>query len=131
LFCLNDHERRGGVRASSWTSRAGCGSLGLEQYEAAFRANEIDETVLPNLTAEDLKELGVGAVGHRRKLLDAITALRVEGNKASPPEAYVTIDKPAREIAAAAAPRAVSISVEGAGERRHGGLDQYFRKDRR
>jgi len=34
-------------------------SLGLERYEAAFRENEIDETVLPSLTAEDLKDLGV------------------------------------------------------------------------
>ena len=34
-------------------------SLGLRKYEAAFRENEIDETVLPNLTAEDLKDLGV------------------------------------------------------------------------
>src|ERR1700731_2401957 len=50
-------------------------SLGLEKYEAAFRENEIDETVLPNLTAEDLKELGVTALGHRRKLLDAIAVL--------------------------------------------------------
>src|SRR6202008_4772872 len=32
-------------------------SLGLGKYEATFRENEIDETVLPNLTAEDLKEL--------------------------------------------------------------------------
>jgi hypothetical protein len=47
-------------------------SLGLERYEAAFRENEIDDTVLPNLTAEDLKDLGVSIVGHRRKLLDAI-----------------------------------------------------------
>src|SRR5580704_16626351 len=47
-------------------------SLGLGKYEAAFRENEIDETVLPNLTAEDLKDLGVSIVGHRRKLLDAI-----------------------------------------------------------
>jgi hypothetical protein len=47
-------------------------SLGLERYEAAFRENEIDDTILPKLTAEDLKELGVGPVGHRRKLLDAI-----------------------------------------------------------
>ena len=38
-------------------------SLGLEQYEAAFRENEIDDTVLPSLTAEDLKDLGVGIVG--------------------------------------------------------------------
>src|SRR5215204_1745419 len=51
-------------------------NLGLEQYEAAFRDNAIDETVLPNLTADDLKELGVAAVGHRRKLLDAIATLR-------------------------------------------------------
>src|SRR5580693_3256061 len=58
-------------------------SLSLERYEAAFRDNEIDETVLPNLTAEDLKDLGVGIVGHRRKILDAIAALRADTN-ASP-----------------------------------------------
>ena len=51
-------------------------SLGLEKYEAAFRENEIHEKVLPNLTPEDLKDLGVSIVGHRRKLLDAIAALR-------------------------------------------------------
>src|ERR1700751_3494186 len=51
-------------------------SLGLEEYEAAFRNNKIDERVLPNLTQEDLKEIGVGPVGHRRVLLDAIAALR-------------------------------------------------------
>ena len=49
--------------------------LGLGQYEAAFRDNEIDDTVLRNLTTEDLKDLGVSIVGHRRKLLDAIAGL--------------------------------------------------------
>jgi hypothetical protein len=49
---------------------------GSAQYEAAFRENEIDETVLPSLTHETLKELGVASVGHRVKLLDAIAALR-------------------------------------------------------
>src|SRR6516164_2129742 len=49
--------------------------LGLGKYEAAFRENEIDETVLPILTHENLKELGVTALGHRLKLLDAIAAL--------------------------------------------------------
>ena len=49
--------------------------LGLEQYEPAFRDNEIDWEVLPKLTSEDLKEIGVVAIGHRRKLLDAIAAL--------------------------------------------------------
>jgi class 3 adenylate cyclase len=53
-------------------------SLGLEQYQGAFRDNDIDDTVLPNLTAEDLKDLGVATVGHRRKLLDAIAALRTD-----------------------------------------------------
>lgn len=52
--------------------------LGLEQYEAAFRDNQIDQTVLPSLTPEDLKDLGVGLVGHRRKLLNAIAGLRAE-----------------------------------------------------
>ena len=48
--------------------------LGLERYEQAFRDNEIDEKVLSSLTAEDLKDLGVSLVGHRRRLLDAIAA---------------------------------------------------------
>ena len=55
-------------------------SLGLEQYAAAFRDNAIDEKVLPRLTAEDLKDLGVGLVGHRRTLLEAIAALRADAN---------------------------------------------------
>ena len=49
--------------------------LGLEQYEAAFRENEIDWALLPKLTADDLKDLGIGLVGHRRKLLEAIAQL--------------------------------------------------------
>jgi class 3 adenylate cyclase len=50
-------------------------SLDLGEYEAIFRENKIDETVLPKLTADDLKELGVRALGDRRKLLDAIAGL--------------------------------------------------------
>jgi class 3 adenylate cyclase/tetratricopeptide (TPR) repeat protein len=49
--------------------------LGLEQYVPAFRANDIDEEVLRRLTGEDLRELGVASIGHRRRLLDAIAAL--------------------------------------------------------
>ena len=49
--------------------------LGLGQYEAAFRDNAVDGAILPKLTADDLKEIGVVAVGHRRRLLDAIAAL--------------------------------------------------------
>src|SRR5205807_10471184 len=44
----------------------------------AFRENAIDGEVLPELTADDLKELGVILVGHRRKLLAAVAALAAE-----------------------------------------------------
>jgi hypothetical protein len=50
-------------------------ALGLEQYEAAFRENGVRAEVLCHLTADDLKELGVTAVGHRRELLVAIAKL--------------------------------------------------------
>jgi len=66
-------------------------SLGLGKYEAAFRENEIDETVLPSLTHETLKELGVTAVGHRLKLLDAIAALRSDASGKTPSVDAATI----------------------------------------
>jgi class 3 adenylate cyclase len=53
--------------------------LGLEQYEATFRDNAVDFALLPDLTTEDLKEIGVAALGHRKRLLTAIAALR-QGN---------------------------------------------------
>jgi class 3 adenylate cyclase len=70
-------------------------SLGLGKYEAAFRENDIDETVLPNLTAEDLKELGVASLGHRRKLLDAIAALRTDAGAKAPASAPAMPDNAA------------------------------------
>src|SRR5262245_39539104 len=74
--------------------------LGLERYEAAFRDKEIDEAVLPTLTADDLKDLGVGVVGHRRKLLNAIAALRADANtKVSLPDTLPTIDRSLKEVA--------------------------------
>jgi class 3 adenylate cyclase len=57
-------------------------SLGLPQYEAAFRENEIDGKLLPNLTSEDLKDLGVTIIGHRRKMLLAIA--EISGSPTSP-----------------------------------------------
>src|SRR5271167_397642 len=66
-------------------------SLGLGRYEAAFRENDIDETVLSSLTHETLKDLGVTSVGHRLKLLEAITALRNdESGKARSVDAATT-----------------------------------------
>jgi class 3 adenylate cyclase/predicted ATPase len=75
-------------------------SLGLERYEAAFRENEISEKVLPSLTAEDLKDLGVNIIGHRRLLLDAIAALRADtsATPAATPSPAV-VDKSPRDTA--------------------------------
>jgi class 3 adenylate cyclase len=87
-------------------------SLGLGKYEAAFRENEIDETLLPSLTHETLKELGVTAVGHRLKLLDAIAALRAEGGVKAPSPA-------AAPAGQSATPPSAAPVAQTAGERRY------------
>src|SRR5208282_6011602 len=70
----------------------------LGQYEAAFRENAIDGKVLPKLTAEDLKDLGVVIVGHRRTMLSAIEAL------SAPSDAPPSDPKPARAATSAPPP---------------------------
>ena len=82
--------------------------LGLEQYAPAFRANEIDGRTLPKLTAEDLKDLGVTLVGHRRLLLDAIAALGARapvtteptgsGDATAPRDAMIPVDAERRQL---------------------------------
>ena len=81
-------------------------SLGLGKYEAAFRENEIDETVLPSLTEEHLNQLGVTALGHRVKLLDAIAGLRNDASGKAP------------SVDAATTSSAPSASPEDRAERR-------------
>ena len=81
-------------------------SLGLERYEVAFRENEINERVLPSLTQDDLKEIGVGPVGHRRMLLEAIAALRADMGSNAP------------SAGVASSSTAPSISPEDRAERR-------------
>ena len=56
--------------------------LGLGQYEQAFRDNDVDAEPAAELTADDLRELGVASVGHRKRLLAAIAALRAEAASA-------------------------------------------------
>ena len=52
--------------------------LGLRQYGSAFVQADIDPSVLPDLTEADLERLGV-SLGHRKKLLRAIAALKESG----------------------------------------------------
>jgi hypothetical protein len=79
-------------------------SLGLEQYEPAFRENAIDADVLPKLTSEDLKDLGISAVGHRRKLLEAIAALRTPAA-----EIDITVPRARGPVASDAERRQVTV----------------------
>jgi class 3 adenylate cyclase len=57
--------------------------LGLEQYAPAFRDNDVDSKVLPQLTVDDLISIGVTSVGHRRKLLASIASLGAAASAAS------------------------------------------------
>src|ERR1700740_1639202 len=75
--------------------------LGLERYEQAFRENEIDLRVLPELTADDLKELGVAAIGHRRLLLKAIADLSASAGPTAAthaPAAVASADAERRQL---------------------------------
>src|ERR1700741_3546960 len=64
--------------------------LGLEQYAPAFRDNDVDSEVLPQLTVDDLISIGVTSVGHRRKLLAAIASLGASADATTIPTAPVS-----------------------------------------
>jgi class 3 adenylate cyclase len=68
-------------------------ALHLSQYETVFEENTVTADLLPSLTAEDLKDLGIAAVGHRRRLLDAISALRNDTIPPVPANAGVQSNK--------------------------------------
>src|SRR5579863_4411903 len=76
--------------------------LRLEQYASAFRDNAIDAEVLRSLTAEDLRDIGVTLVGHRRRLLDAIAALKSEASSTADPDSAA---EPSSTLTTASAPR--------------------------
>ncbi len=85
--------------------------IGLEQYAETFRANDIDGKLLGRLTNDDLKDIGVGSFGHRKKLLEAIAEL---GSAPAPPPAVPG----ATSTPATVAPPPTSASIEAAGDRR-------------
>jgi class 3 adenylate cyclase/tetratricopeptide (TPR) repeat protein len=79
--------------------------LGLGQYAEAFAANHIDASLLDQLTADDLKELGVASLGHRKILLAAIAAQK-------------TTTTPETAAPGLPAPTAIAIAPRVDGERR-------------
>src|SRR6266404_5221915 len=83
--------------------------LGLEQYASAFHDNAIDAEILRELTADDLKDLGVNLVGHRRKLLAAIAALRPNPPSSGTPTASTEPVRPGQDAGAEAERRQLTV----------------------
>ena len=87
--------------------------LELEQYATAFRDNEIGERVLPSLTVDDLEELGVNLIGHRRLLPDAIATLREAGPKQAASDLPAAPPQPAASSAGAARRQLMFCGLSG------------------
>ena len=79
-------------------------SLGLGQYEAAFRENAIDLSVLSELTDGDLEKVGV-LLGHRRKILRAISELNSTAASAQAAKLTPIVAPPISKVVEAAAER--------------------------
>jgi class 3 adenylate cyclase len=68
--------------------------LGLGKYAQSFAENDISFSILPDLTDQDLKELGVASLGHRRQLLRAIADLTDSVSPSSKPTADTALLRP-------------------------------------
>jgi class 3 adenylate cyclase len=84
-------------------------NLGLGQYEQAFRDNEISADEVLTLTGDDLRDIGVTLVGHRRKLLDAIAALRAVGAVGGPTAGLPPSKRAADAVSAEAERRQLTV----------------------
>ena len=82
--------------------------LGLGQYEEQFQDNKIDADLLPRLTVDDLKDIGVSVVGDRRRLLDAIGVIAGAGRPADLP-ASPTKSAPPKGLQASAERRPITV----------------------
>lgn len=74
--------------------------LGLKQYIALFDAHDIDWDILPELNSDDLKEIGISSLGHRKKLLAAIAAMRSGPVTAGQARASAIVEEAQRPTAA-------------------------------
>jgi SAM domain (Sterile alpha motif)/Adenylate and Guanylate cyclase catalytic domain len=106
LASINPREGAAMQQIADWLEK-----LGLAQYAQRFAENDIDLTILSDLTDQDLENIGVASLGHRRKLLRAFACLNDTSAVASPTQLAVSVPPP---IAVASPPPA-----EPVGERRH------------
>jgi class 3 adenylate cyclase/tetratricopeptide (TPR) repeat protein len=103
--------------------------IGLEEYAEAFAENGVDADLLPELTNEDLKDIGITRLADRKRLLKAITGLS-EGNKHS--EAIsshsIALEGERRQVTVLFADLSgfTQLSNELGAEATHGLLNRYF-----
>jgi class 3 adenylate cyclase len=90
--------------------------LGMSEYAQRFAENDIDFTILPELTDQDLEKIGIASLGHRRKILKAIAAL---SGPAPPPLATFASRPDAPPPHPAVAPTPAAHAAKATGERRH------------
>ena len=103
--------------------------LGLEQYVEAFAQNDVDWNTLPKLTADDLAEIGVKSVGHRRKLLDAINQLtKAEVDTSVSPDPQEDLSGERRQVTVLFADLSgfTQLSRTLGAEETHALLNRYF-----
>ena len=84
--------------------------LGMSKYAQRFAENAIDLSVLPDLTDQDLEELGV-LLGHRRKILCAIAALNGAPPTVAPAALAVPLDRRLLRSKRSQAPRPWASAV--------------------
>jgi class 3 adenylate cyclase/predicted ATPase len=96
-------------QVSDWLEK-----LGMAEYARRFADNDIDFTILGDLTDQDLEKIGVASLGHRRKILKAIAALN-EPTAAAAQAPAASVPR----LAAVSAPEPRIASSESAGERRY------------
>ena len=95
-------------QVSDWLEK-----LGMAEYAQRFADNDIDFSILPELTDQDLEKIGVVSLGHRRRILKAIAALN------GPAAAAAHASAPSATKPAAVAPPEPRITSAEAGERRY------------
>ena len=96
------------AQIAEWLER-----LGLGQYAQRFAENDIDFAILADLTDQDLKEIGISSLGHRRQLLRAMAELD-NAPPGVPPVPAPAAPPPPAAVATTAAPSTAAV-----GERRH------------
>ncbi|WCJ36330.1 Sterile alpha motif (SAM) domain-containing protein [Euphorbia peplus] len=72
---VRDYRNNGRCGVGEDGVRIWLNSIGLGRYAPVFEVHEVDDEVLPMLTLEDLKDMGINAVGSRRKMFCAIQKL--------------------------------------------------------